>query len=441
MDDPADWKEAIDPSSGNVYYYHRKTRESCWERPACLWPLANQVQSPSQSNTTDLRELAYGKDGIYDKVPSLTAVNEVTSLISKIEMISPKEAREGDLKALSEYVTLPLLEWIFEQTQLLTNLVNIAIHTKQRVTRQYALHCLWSMTLCRNFNAQYFHTEQSWPLLFEHVKSWTSDPESVLFLGSIAVNLLIGPTRALVSDNAKDDLCAALQDISVNVSATLASTVLQTLSTADSEATLAILDVRALHLFAAVASKGQQVPARLIISIFQLAFKTSNYAVDILERDGLTILINITSNNRLKKEIRDAARRLLLVAMRKSEHAMERVLDAHIDLVSVSAAGVGHIPMGPLPALYSSCFLPSTYSCGAEDKDLLQRAVMATAAQNAVDSLDDEPDEISGVETLVPDMIELGYFDIDEVQPLDEEQPPSESEQLQKSMQRDIEWT
>jgi len=33
------WKEAVDPASGKKYYFHRKTKEVSWERPAAYIPL------------------------------------------------------------------------------------------------------------------------------------------------------------------------------------------------------------------------------------------------------------------------------------------------------------------------------------------------------------------------------------------------------------------
>jgi len=32
---PAGWSEAVDPSSGDIYYYNEDTEETRWERPGC----------------------------------------------------------------------------------------------------------------------------------------------------------------------------------------------------------------------------------------------------------------------------------------------------------------------------------------------------------------------------------------------------------------------
>ena len=44
--DPTLWRSAVDEKSGQVYYYHKITRQSTWQKPACLC-------TPPVDTTTD----------------------------------------------------------------------------------------------------------------------------------------------------------------------------------------------------------------------------------------------------------------------------------------------------------------------------------------------------------------------------------------------------
>jgi len=36
MDNPKDWSSLVDPNTGRMYWYHTRTRETTWSKPACL---------------------------------------------------------------------------------------------------------------------------------------------------------------------------------------------------------------------------------------------------------------------------------------------------------------------------------------------------------------------------------------------------------------------
>ncbi len=62
-DDPADWREAVDAGSGKIYYYHRKTRVSSWEKPMCLQLLDDEeedylsAEEEAENNEEEFRDV------------------------------------------------------------------------------------------------------------------------------------------------------------------------------------------------------------------------------------------------------------------------------------------------------------------------------------------------------------------------------------------------
>ena len=45
---PADWASAVDPGSGNTFYYNKKTNESSWDPPAAGKESANAMRGSNR---------------------------------------------------------------------------------------------------------------------------------------------------------------------------------------------------------------------------------------------------------------------------------------------------------------------------------------------------------------------------------------------------------
>ena len=50
LDDPSAWRSATDVKSGRTYWYHRATRQTTWNMPACL----AEIQKKYEGNATML---------------------------------------------------------------------------------------------------------------------------------------------------------------------------------------------------------------------------------------------------------------------------------------------------------------------------------------------------------------------------------------------------
>lgn len=144
MDNPQDWKSAVDPSTGRTYWYHRKTRESTWSKPDVLKETEARVATSStvtpaiqQQHTIKANAAGPSKsikgfeESGYRFYPLFTGNDH--SLLTKI------------FHSLHQQKTL---DDLFSRVDisLVTDLIEFLFKSPDHLNNTLALQCLWKLS-------------------------------------------------------------------------------------------------------------------------------------------------------------------------------------------------------------------------------------------------------------------------------------------------------
>lgn len=224
------WREAIDPNTGAVYYYHRKTRETTWIRPACLDSPLPPV-SPSEPNTISQQPVLKFRGGPpaeedYEEGDN-TEDDEFGESVqddnnfaqeSYTDRTQPSDGYIVDSEEEFLYI-LSLCQstdpdvLLGQDPSLIDHLVNAAalwqppsLHSASPLsslsTRQVAIHALYLLSLGNSSPSIHFHKNQSWAQISSFVTKWGNEGDFYSSISYIAMlSLLLGSSaRGVIGD-------------------------------------------------------------------------------------------------------------------------------------------------------------------------------------------------------------------------------------------------
>jgi hypothetical protein len=277
---PEDWRSAVDPSSGRTYWYHRKTRESTWVRPDFAEVAEVAKPALARTNSQETRPAVADPRG----QPSRSLFGKNLDVISR-DLNSTSHAQLNSLLSeLQQPHTLVSAEASFN----ISALVRIVIqscgercNSNAINARRTALKCLWWLSNVneRRYAGTHFYSEQSWTSLFQYASHWKSasgnspqgDAESLMLLGALASNLMVGPTALLISTEVGNSLAYSIESLRSGDAATAAGSALDALLS--TQAGTAVLCDRTVQTLALLAQKGHRLPAAWLVTVFTHALR------------------------------------------------------------------------------------------------------------------------------------------------------------------------
>lgn len=296
LENPEEWRSAVDAGSGRTYWYHRKTRVSTWIMPnfSTAASTAAHDDIPTQVDDHPI-EKATRTDAVGKIEPVLLSSSRVAEKSFKVVLLrvteEPKSASCEDLKYLldtvssdeavgeegAEFVISALVNIVAECAGVMNPYSKGAVHT--------ALRCLFGLATSqqRIYAGRCFHAHQAWTSLIDFVGQWRGrasspgsrdDPEAVLLLSALYCQLLVGPTYYMISHEAKTSLVDHLDaifiqstEVALNFEVLVGSEAGSSSSAAGSDVTAALTD-RTVQTFALLAEKGHQLPAVWLLAVF-----------------------------------------------------------------------------------------------------------------------------------------------------------------------------
>ena len=317
-ENPDDWRSAVDATCGRTYWYHRKTRVSTWIKPDFA---ENSVTDTNLNEVTSNNRIEDSVSTEKDVVTHSDQSSKSSTFKSTINKIctSPNNITVMDYKYVMEYVSSQHLYMNENAGEVITDFVNMVIQSSNTISsnnvsmRHTALRCLCYLSTCfqRSYAGEHFHAHQAWTALIAYAPRWKGsglvssstqrteqpqDVESILLLGALYCNLLVGPCFYLISAECKTSLCELLEnlfihntDAAINFDILTASTApggttsagssgasssnSNSNSTSPSAGVGAVLDDRAVQCFSLLAEKGHRLPAVWLLSIFTQSFR------------------------------------------------------------------------------------------------------------------------------------------------------------------------
>jgi hypothetical protein len=280
---PEDWRSAVDPSSGRTYWYHRKTRESTWVRPDFAEVAEVAKPAPARTNSQETRP----------------ATADPRSQPSRSLFGKKLEAIARDLNSTSQAQLNNLLSELQQSHTLVSTDASYNISALVRVViqscgercnsnainaRRTALKCLWWLSNVneRRYAGTHFYSEQSWTSLFQYASNWKTasgnspqgDAESLLLLGALASNLMVGPSALLISTDLANSFAHSIESLPSGDAATAAgvSSALDSLLSAQAGCSAVLCD-RTVQTLALLAQKGHRLPAAWLVTVFTHALR------------------------------------------------------------------------------------------------------------------------------------------------------------------------
>eukprot|EP01038_Epipyxis_sp_PR26KG_P005561 gene5561-7683_t len=452
MENPSDWRSAVDQSTGRTYWYHRKTRISTWVKPDFgefndgidneQKPQNDQPNIISNNgkavDTTDYIKIynsnltnknnnifSEPQNGNYTHQHAPTnSDNQYGSILNAIKRIESSSS-PTDLLQVLIHLTPTAVKKAVEESNLILLLCNIIIQTQQVDSRIIALQVLWTLSLFPHHTSNSFHINQSWQLLINSYSSKWEDGESIIILSAMLCNFLYNSTNNLLSESDKDIMCQLLDNIAndeseltIDFDTLIFSNRTKSTPNVDSLLGLSVTDSRILDKLFIMSNKGHALPTYLLIAIISQSFRNEKQAVQMIKKDSISILQNICCNDRLPKSIKGRARSCLLIALSSSSFVRERLIDSLIETNSIllhfpKSYGIDSILSDPL-------FEPS-------------KATVAGTATSTYVAWEDDAENENDIMTAEDEM----YFEIDEIPHVDQ----NYDDQLQLlENQRDVEW-
>jgi hypothetical protein len=279
---PEDWRSAVDPSSGRTYWYHRKTRESTWVRPDFPEVAEAVKPAPVRKDPQETRPVAADPRG--QPIRALFRMNLDT--IAR-DLNSTGQAQLNNLLSeLQQQQTLVSTEASYN----ISALVRIVIqscgercNSNAIIARRTALKCLWWLSNVneRMYAGAHFYSEQSWTSLFQYASHWKTasgnspqgDAESLLLLGALASNLMVGPTALLISIDVANSLAHSIESLRSGDAATAAGVSSALDALLATQAGTAVLCDRTVQTLALLAQKGHRLPAAWLVTVFTHALR------------------------------------------------------------------------------------------------------------------------------------------------------------------------
>lgn len=268
-ENPEDWKSTVDPSTGRVYWYHRRTRVSTWVKPnfkesgeeEYSHPTAAAAATASASSAISTNSTIYGtsnksivngnEDGHrYDYVtsasasaaaaaqPSSTSSNnkpqpvdryDIGSTLSsdltfnEVQADTPLRFQsshnivndEYQLDQLYDTILITSPDELSDNQTLLADLIDFVIagvEKRLKGCRIRALKCLWRLSFSRIVGTTAFHLNQAWTNIYKFASKW-EDHESIFLLVALLCNLSIGSTFSFLTADCIDQLSKRMGDI------------------------------------------------------------------------------------------------------------------------------------------------------------------------------------------------------------------------------------
>jgi WW domain len=404
-DNPDNWRSVVDPSSGRTYWYHRRTRETTWNKPACLQqpkqpqpelqPDAGYLSSKGGQNETANNQLRDRKDVIerYSNEPvkqkesvkshiyisdkNLPVVTEKSNnardfqsaykedfhqliplktqnYVNRRESVSLESiirllinGSEDNIvmgiQLLTQYVSeILVIDSILKSIPtIISHLVRSIQELKSTPHKVMAFRLLWILSLSPSSH-QYFVSNPSWTSLIKVVLKSGVDEYAFYYSALVSFMLISPDTRNLVSDEIDGALCEWFSILAKDSKQSSMENMFA-LSRNSLGNNMSLFDGSTLMCVADISTRGFIVPGLLLNLLFSflLHVKERDIADNILMKFGLPAMYHMLSGFSTSYAVREGAKNALRDGMGISPVIRHKVLDMFIDL-SGAVNALGH---------------------------------------------------------------------------------------------------
>ena len=308
MENPADWRSAVDPTTGRTYWYHRKTRVSTWTKPdfmevhsdapqssasiseskpstasnslqaiASSAPPAKQQQMPQplpaavqvEAGPISSKTNAQANHNEYDISTTKSAKSSNTTEF-RFQRSNNDQNNVEELRRLQQSIDERALGMIRKSPIIISDLVDFLAISRHRNSRIQALTLLWRLSANRLLASTAFQSNQVWTNLWAAIDRW-EDHESFILLAASFCNLSIGPTYDLIPLEAIEQLCGKamfLLDSLLSLDKKLNTSITLTL-----EEVQDLVNDLPIKWYSLMAQKGHVLPALVLLILASQALR------------------------------------------------------------------------------------------------------------------------------------------------------------------------
>jgi hypothetical protein len=207
MERMADWKSAVDPTTGKSYWYHRKTRESRWTKPQfieemeAIQPISEPVKV-SKASYPQSTSTAQPSRASQPVAKGLTMDRDIYRFYSgdmKVEQL-------GLGKLFNAIGDKSFERSLFLDTSIISDLSSYIISTADNELRWQALRCLWRIAMYRHISSRAMQQNSSWKGLAAYITQWTHPAVKILIIAFFSC-IIIGDTTDSIPDEDYAILC------------------------------------------------------------------------------------------------------------------------------------------------------------------------------------------------------------------------------------------
>lgn len=358
MDDPSQWREAIDPSTGSAYYYHRKTRETTWIRPACLDPPVQQPEPEPDSTPTSVKF----RSGPAQEIEEEDVEEDVVVAVE-----SMSGGRDYVAYILSLCRSTSADELLEEDVGLLEKLVSIAAMSRHDESdmRCGALRSLWLLSLGARAPRTAFHTNQSWATLAEFVRRWGEhcDYEASILYCCMLSLLLGGAAGAVIG---KETISMLTPWVKTMLDKNVFLVDMDREVDEQEETGMSLLDGRVLQALSRCTS-GQSLSGLVLLVLAKQAFNSEKAAVHFIRMGGLSAIQALCINSWVPAPVCAQARSVLESALSSSSFVRSSVLTSFLSIAKTINSVA--LPSGRDPLCKCSGFTETQGDFGEEDDE------------------------------------------------------------------------
>lgn len=204
MERMADWKSAVDASTGKTYWYHRKTRVSRWTKPEFIEEAAMlgsaAIDTVVKDTSTTVAQVSKPKGLVFQRdIYRFYSSDSKTdkSALDKLFAVIPEKSFEHSL----------LLD-----SSIISDLVSSCVQTDEVDVKVALLRCVWRIASMRHISLKAMQQNQTWMALSPYLARWNNLSVRVLILATF-VSMILGETTDMVSDEIYSALCQDARDI------------------------------------------------------------------------------------------------------------------------------------------------------------------------------------------------------------------------------------
>eukprot|EP00981_Chlorochromonas_danica_P000746 scaffold167_cov168-Ochromonas_danica.AAC.13 len=308
-ENPEDWKSTVDPSTGRVYWYHRRTRVSTWVKPnfkesgveEYSHPITSSTAAGASTTTTTTTTAAVAS------ASSAVSTNNTIYGTSDKSIINGKNTLLGSAGGGSANAN---------DTNHHNN-NNTNTNNKHQPIDRYDITSTLSSDL--TFNEVQIDT----PLRFRSSHNIVQDEYQLDQLYEAII---------ITSPDELSDNQALLSDLIDFVIADF------------------LVDVNSMEWNIALIQRGHQLAASFVLALASAALRDEERFTLAMNSGVLSSLQQTAISKGLEEDVRKTARRLLAAYISSSSNARDGILDAFLEM-SASLAEIP-LPNGPEPAVY-----------------------------------------------------------------------------------------